>query len=100
MRTKEPKDECERRTLPGEFWMAPKHLVQYGHRPDAGGGLNQRDDLGVKDRGQGIGTATPARGLLLRWQSLVPFDAIGSGGAEPGARRRRAGAPSWSLYFM
>ena len=68
--------------------MAPKHLVQYGYRPDAGSGLKQRHDLGVQDCGQGIGPATPAKGLLLRWQSPVLFDAIASGGAEPGARSR------------
>ena len=38
-----------------EVGMAPKHLVQYGYRPDAGSGLEQRHDLGVKDCGQGIG---------------------------------------------
>jgi len=41
-----------------EVGMAPKHLVQYGDRPDAGSGLEQRHDLGVKDCRQGIGTAT------------------------------------------
>ncbi len=70
-----------------EIRMAPKHLVQYGHGPDAGSGLEQRDDLGVKDCCQGIGAAAPARArlLLLRRRSWVLFDAIGSGGAEPGA---------------
>ncbi|KWA84803.1 hypothetical protein WL29_18410 [Burkholderia ubonensis] len=34
-----------------EVGMASKHLVQYGHGPDAGCGLEQRDDLGIKDRG-------------------------------------------------
>ena len=71
-----------------EVGMAPKHLVQYGHRPDAGSGLEQRDDLGFEDRGQGIGPAAPAGRLLLRWQSPVLFDAIARGGAEPGARSR------------
>src|ERR1700731_1971467 len=42
-----------------EVWMAPKHLVQYGHGPDAGSALEQRDDLGVKDCCQGIGAAAP-----------------------------------------
>ena len=82
-----------------EVGMAAKHLVQYGYRPDAGSGLEQRHDLGVKDCGQGIGPATPAWCLLLRWQSPVLFDAIASGGAEPGARSR-LGGPSLSLYFM
>ncbi len=68
-----------------EVWMAPKHLVQYGHGPDAGSGLEQRDDLGVKDRCQGIGAAARAWRLLLRRRSWILFDAIGSGGAEPGA---------------
>jgi hypothetical protein len=68
-----------------EVWMAPKHLVKYGHGPDARSGLQQRDDLGVKDRGQGISTAPRAWCLLLRRRSWVLFDAIGSGGAEPGA---------------
>ncbi len=68
-----------------EVWMAPKHLVKYGHRPDARRGLEQRDDLGVKDRSKGISTATRAWLLLLRWRSWVLFDAIGSGSAKPGA---------------
>jgi hypothetical protein len=76
-----------------KFGMAPKHLVQYGYRPDAGSGLEQRHDLGVKDCRQGIGTATRTWCLLLRWQSPVLIDAITRGGAEPGARSRL----SWSF---
>jgi hypothetical protein len=73
--------------------MAPKHLVQYGYRPDAGSALEQRHDLCVKDCRQGIGTATRTWCLLLRWQSPVLIDAITRGGAEPGARSRL----SWSF---
>ena len=68
-----------------EVWMAPKHLVKYRYGPDARSGLEQRDDLGVKDRSQGISTATRTWCLLLRWQSPVLIDAITRGGAEPGA---------------
>lgn len=76
-----------------EVVTAPNHLVQYGHGPDTRRGLQQRDDLGVKDRSQRIRAPALAWRILLRWQSPVLFDAITRGGAEPGARSRL----SWSF---
>ena len=78
-----------RRTPAVEFGVAPSQLVEYRHRPDARSGLEQRNDLGVEDIGQGIGPATRARRLLLRWQPRVMPEAVGRGDADSSLRRRR-----------
>ena len=58
-----------------EVGMAPKYLVQHRHRPDAGSGLQQRNDLGVKIRPRDLDVGV-SRGA---------FFCDGSRGTEPGA---------------
>jgi hypothetical protein len=77
--------------------MPSKHLLEHCHRPNTRSSLQQRNNLGVKDLGQGIGASPLARRLLLRWKSQILFDAIGRGHAESRARGRLDG-PSVRLY--
>ena len=51
----------------GELRVTAPQLVEYRHRPNAGRGLQQRDDLGVEDVGERVGSAPLARRLLDRW---------------------------------
>lgn len=47
-----------------EFWMSAQHLVVDGDSTDAGCGLQQRDDLSLEYRLQGIRAAASTRRLL------------------------------------
>src|SRR5579871_3211847 len=46
-----------------ELRMPSNHLLEDRDRPQPGGGLEQRNDFGIEDRGQWIGAAAAARGL-------------------------------------
>src|SRR6476660_9487694 len=63
--------------------MAAPDLVEYGHRPQARGALQQRHYLAVPNLSQRIATSAATRRFLLRRQPWILFDAIGGGGTEP-----------------
>src|SRR5512146_1117330 len=67
-----------------ELRMAPPDLVENGDRPQARGGLEQRHHLTVPNRRQRVMPPATTRGLPLRWEPGVLFNAIGGSGAEPG----------------
>ena len=62
--------------------MPAHHLLEDGHRPNAGGRLQQGYDLRVENGGKRIGTPAAPHSLLLRRQSRIGLDAIGRGDAE------------------
>src|ERR1700758_1254888 len=70
--------------------MAAPDLVEYGHRPQAWGALQQRHYLAVPNLSERIATSAATRRFLLRRQPWILFDAIGGGGAEPGFGRGNA----------
>ena len=67
--------------------MAPPDLVKNRHWPQARRALQQGHHLAVPNRCQRIAPPAAARRFLLRRQSPILFDAIGSRGAEPGFGR-------------
>src|ERR1700757_5143891 len=70
--------------------MAAPDLVEYGHRPQAWGALQQRHYLAVPNLSQRIATSAATRRFLLRRQPWILFDTIAGGGAEPGFGRGNA----------
>src|SRR5246127_1033703 len=70
--------------------MATADLVEYGHRPEAWGALQQRHYLAVPNLSQRIAPSAATRRFLLRRQPWILFDAIGGGRAEPGLGRGNA----------
>ena len=76
-----------------EFWMSAQHLVVDGDSTDAGCGLQERDDLSLEYRLQGIGAAPFARRFALRWKLRLFVEAVCRGPAD---RRFRRG----DLYGM
>src|SRR5262249_10204680 len=67
-----------------EFGVAAKERLKDRHSPDAGSGFEHRHDLAVPDRGKRVGTAAPARPLLLGRQPWVGFDPVGGGRGKSG----------------
>jgi hypothetical protein len=67
--------------------MAAPDLVEYGHRPQARGALQQRHYLTVPNLSERVATSAATRRFLLRRQPSILFDTIGGGGAEPGFGR-------------
>lgn len=65
-----------------ELGVTPNHLLEQGDRTKAGGRLQQRHDLVLEDRGQGIGSPPAPRGLLQGRQAWILLDAVGGGGTE------------------
>ncbi len=70
-----------------QFGMSPRHLLENGHRPDAGRGFEQRNDLLLKYTGKRIRTPPAAWRLLLRWQPRILLDAVGGRHADRRLRR-------------
>ena len=68
--------------------MTASQLVEYGHRTDAGRRHEQRHDFGLEDIDKGVGPTSLARALLVGRQPRVVLDAVGSGDADRGLRRR------------
>jgi hypothetical protein len=62
--------------------MAPPQLVEDRYRPDAGGGLQQRDHFALEDVDQRIGAPSLAPGLLVGRQSWIVLEAVGRGHAD------------------
>ncbi len=51
--------------------MTPQHLVVNGDRTNAGSGLEERNDLRIKDMLKRIGTTPTAGRLVLRRKALL-----------------------------
>ena len=75
--------------------MAAADLVENGDRPQAWGALQQRHHLAVPNSSQRISPPATTWCFPLRREPGILFDAIGSGGTEPGLDRGTLAVSVW-----
>src|SRR4051794_6948214 len=75
-----------------EIGMTAQDLLEDGHWPQTGRGLEQWHDLGLEHLGEGIGPTPSARGLLSRGQTRIGGNAMAGSGTEGGLGGGRSDA--------
>lgn len=68
--------------------MTPQHLIVNGDRTDAGGGLEEWNNLSIEDMLKRIGATPVARLPALRWKTRFLLDAVS---CRPADRRLGGG---------
>lgn len=69
--------------------MTLQHLIVNGDRTDAGGGLEERNNLGIEDMLKRLGATPVARRPALRWKTRFLLDAVS---CRPADRRLGGGS--------
>ena len=67
-----------------DLGVAPPYLFENRNGADAGGRLQDRDDLAIPNTGKRVGPAPATRRLLLGWQARIILDPVAGRRAEAG----------------
>ena len=67
-----------------DLGVAPPELFEDRNGADAGGHLQDRDDLAIPNIGKRVGPAPATRRLLLGWQTRIILDPVAGRRAEAG----------------
>ena len=67
-----------------DLGVAPPHLFENRDGADAGGLLQDRDDLAIPNIGKWVGPSPATQRLLLRWQARIILDPVAGRRAEAG----------------
>src|SRR5262249_40402702 len=65
-----------------DLGVTPPYLFENRNGADAGGRLQERDDLAIPNIGKRVGASPATRRLPLRWQARIILDPVASRGAE------------------